>query len=117
MPTYEHACEICGIRRFGDKIVHSILGAERSVELARDGGKRPVCRFVRCTTAHVQLRYTTETRCPRCGWIGCYQGLGALDFELTCCPMICLRVSAPQKKKMGMVLQSMARQEKDGDND
>jgi hypothetical protein len=52
-PTYEHACEIRGVRRFSDEIVHGIFGAERSVELAGDGGKRPVRRFVCCTTAHV----------------------------------------------------------------
>jgi hypothetical protein len=109
-PTYEHTCEICGIRRFGNKIVHGIFSAERSVELARDGGKRPVRRFVRCTTAHVQLRYTAETRRPQCGWIGCCRrGLGAFDLELTRCPMIYLRVSVPQKKEMGVILQSLAR--------
>ena len=100
-PTYEQACKICGIRRFGDKIVYGIFRAERSVELARDGGKRPVRRFVRCTAAHVQL-WCTETRRPQCGWIGCYRrGLGVFDLELTGCPMIYLRVSAPQKKEMG----------------
>ena len=63
--TYEHARQICGIRRFSDKIIHGILGAERPVELARDGGKRTVCRFVRRTAAHVQLRCTAETKRPR----------------------------------------------------
>jgi hypothetical protein len=113
MPTCEHTCEICGIRRFGDKIVHGIFGAERSVELARDGGKRPVRRFVRCTTAHVQLRCTAETRCPRCRWIGyCRRILGAFDLEFARRPMIYFRVSAPHKKEMGVALQSMARQER-----
>jgi hypothetical protein len=114
-PTYEHACEICGIRRFSDEIVYGIFGAKRSVELAGDGGKRPVRRFVRSTTAHVQLRRTAETRRPQCGWICCYRsGLGVFNLELTRGPTIYLRVSVSQKKEM--LLQSLARQERDRDD-
>lgn len=101
-PTYEHACKICGISRFGYKIVHSILGAERSVELSRDGGKRTICRFVCRTATHVQLSYTAETRrlCPRPSWIGRGRwGLGAFDLELTRRPMILSLCQHPSREE------------------
>ena len=51
--TNKHACQICGIRRLGDELVHGVLGTERTIELAPDGCQRAVRRLVRRATAHV----------------------------------------------------------------
>jgi len=90
-PTYEHACQIYGVRRFGNKFVYGILGAERSVEFACDGGERSVRRFVCRSAAHVQLRRAAGTRRerPRGGRVsGRRRRLCAFDFELTRCPRV-----------------------------
>lgn len=58
--THEHARQIHGIRRFRDEFVHGILGAERAIELARNGGQRAVRRLVRRAAAHVELGHATR---------------------------------------------------------
>ena len=87
-PTYEHACEVCRVSRFGDELIHGILGTERAVQLPRNSRQRAIRRLVRRPAAHIQLRYTAGAWCRRARCLRRRRALCAFDLELARCPAI-----------------------------
>ena len=84
--TYEHASQVCGVRSFGDKLIHGVFGTERTVQLTRHGRQRAIRRLVRRPAAHIKPRRASRTRCRRARRISRRRSLCAFDLKLARSP-------------------------------